>query len=346
MPFLKQFSVLFLGATGYVGGTLLVELVKAYPQARLTVLLRSSTHDETIKALDAERIEIVHASLPDDRAVIVQCASQADVVFNCTDADNIQLVQALLEGMRKPGSSSKPVLIHTSGTQLVMDDAEGNFKEDSKAFSDMVEDDILRIPSTAPHRDVDDLIFEADKKGDISACIIAPSLIWGFGSGPVKKNSMIFQFFVRLAKAFRRGFVIGEGTALAGTVHVQDVVSLHLLVLARALAGDDLDVSSYAKFYFASTRDATFREILTSLASFFHSKAHPGFESAALQSVPFEETVKVHPYAYLVARSRYVKAERGRTIGWTPKYVEERMTDEENMFPLLEAALAQVELEE
>jgi len=64
----------------------------------------------------------------DDLDKIKSLASEADIVMNCADADDLPLTMAILSGLReRANKGSKGILLHTSGTGVVSDTAEGEF---------------------------------------------------------------------------------------------------------------------------------------------------------------------------------------------------------------------------
>ncbi|KZV99287.1 NAD(P)-binding protein [Exidia glandulosa HHB12029] len=316
MSYPSTFSILVIGASGYLGGTILVELRKKYPGNIITALVRSSANDDAIRAAGVN--DIVHADLK-DHAAVKDAAKGADVVFNAADADNLELAKAVVDGLseRTRATGRRATLIHTSGTSELWDDAEGYADPNGR---DAVEDDIASVAPTALHRNVDDLIFEADRAGHLLGYIVAPSGIWGPGSGPVKRTSIISGAYFGLAQAFKRGIVIGDGSNNMPTVHINDAVSLYLLLLERGLAGKDLTASPFAKFYIASTYEQQSKDVLQAIANFFHKKGL--YQSTQLESLSVAEATKLHPWAFVLARGTLIKAERGRAVGWKPVHVE------------------------
>lgn len=54
-------------------------------------------------------------------------SAAADVVLNVADCDDVALTGAVLDGMRArfAATGRRPVLVHTSGTGVIMDNAHG-----------------------------------------------------------------------------------------------------------------------------------------------------------------------------------------------------------------------------
>ena len=73
------------------------------------------------------------------------------------------------------------------------------------------------IPATAPHREVDIYINEADARSECKAYIILPSTIWGWGEGEIydkeiaNPHSDQMPTLARIALDRGRAGVVGKG---------------------------------------------------------------------------------------------------------------------------------------
>lgn len=70
---------------------------------------------------------------------------------------------------------------------------------------------IEEIPSSAPHREVDIAINEADAKGDFKSYIILPSTIWGPGKGEIYDKEIANSFSDQMPTMSR--LALDRGTA-------------------------------------------------------------------------------------------------------------------------------------
>ncbi|CDO78099.1 hypothetical protein BN946_scf184634.g5 [Trametes cinnabarina] len=159
-------SVFLLGATGYIGGGVLARLVvNAKPLFDITVLLRDAVKADKLKPFG---VKTVLGSL-DDTEKIESLASQADIVLVewQADADHIESTKAVLAGLkdRYQKTGKPPVLIHTSGTGVLADDAEGMHDTDVM-YNDNDVEQLAKIPPEQPHREIDLLVLAADEEGE------------------------------------------------------------------------------------------------------------------------------------------------------------------------------------
>jgi hypothetical protein len=105
---------------------------------------------------------------------VTELASKADIILNAADADDLGLLKAILVGCQQKftTTSVKSIYIHTSGTAVFMDDAEGVFNPATPVYDvshspcrtciseivflqDRNSEAIKSILPTAPHRNVE-----------------------------------------------------------------------------------------------------------------------------------------------------------------------------------------------
>ena len=104
------------GAAGYIGGSVAARLLAQGHTVR--GLVRDAARAEL---LSARGIEPVIGSL-DDAEVLAHEAREADGVINAANADHLPSLQAMIAALE---GSGKP-FVHTSGSSVIGDDAQGN----------------------------------------------------------------------------------------------------------------------------------------------------------------------------------------------------------------------------
>ena len=128
-------SVLFLGATGYIGGTVLQTiLASATPPSTITALVRSDKKAEALNSISTPSGTTLKAVVGDLSKAdqLRDLAKEHDIVVNCANADSEEGIKALIEGMkqRRDKTGHRPLLIQTSGTGVLIDDAQGRYPSD------------------------------------------------------------------------------------------------------------------------------------------------------------------------------------------------------------------------
>jgi hypothetical protein len=174
--------ILFTGATGYIGGSVLDRLI-AHPKRSSFELLSYSRDAAKAQKLESQfGVKSVLGSL-DDVQKIEDAAATADVVIHTARADHLPAVQAILRGLKRRHASTgeAPTFIHTvrtfsvvrfsaltyfyqSGTGELTDDSDGSYREHIK-YDDTNVGLIKSIPDNALHRNVDLEIVAADLEG-------------------------------------------------------------------------------------------------------------------------------------------------------------------------------------
>ena len=280
------------GATGYIGGSVAAALVDAGHTVRGLV-----RRPDAATRLKTRGITPVLGTL-DDLDLLAKEARASDGVINTASADNATAAQALIDGLI---CSGKP-LLHTSGSSVVADNARGNAS--SERIYDEASDLVVHPLKQARH-EINKNVLDAAPRG-VRSVVICPSLIYGVGTG---LNSTSIQIPFLVAEARKRGAiqVVGAGLNIWSNVHIDDVVALYLLALAKAPAGS---------FYFAENGEASFLQIGHALAK---RLALPEFEHVSAD-VAAQQWGEGMAYFSLGGNSR-VRAAKARTeLGWTPRH--------------------------
>ena len=236
-------KIFLTGASGYIGGSLAFALLSKGHEVRALTRSKKSAHE-----MEALGMVPVLGDL-DNLELLKSEAFRADAVINTANADHLDAVLALLDGLT--GTHQK--IIHTSGSSIVGDDARGNqlspaiFTEDTPLIVDA---------RKQARRNIDLKVLEAASTG-IQSCVIIPSLIYGYGLG-LQKNSIQVPFLVRNAIENNSVQIVGQGLNAWSNIHIEDLVNLYLLALENAPAGS---------FYFAENGEATFFEIAQSIST-------------------------------------------------------------------------------
>ncbi|KAI0038116.1 hypothetical protein FA95DRAFT_1613624, partial [Auriscalpium vulgare] len=77
-------TIFLLGATGYVGGSVITALREQRPNLEITALVRNPAHVDAIRATGAS---VIHGSFNDAKLVEDQVYAH-DVVINTADSNN------------------------------------------------------------------------------------------------------------------------------------------------------------------------------------------------------------------------------------------------------------------
>ena len=175
--------VFIIGGTGYVGATVTGQLLASDPdKTKYSIRSLCRSPEKAEKDLVPLGIVPVHGTL-DDLALLEKEASNADVVLSIADCDHMTSVQALLRGLqhrpRLDGNSRKrPILIHTSGACVLLDEAHGEYGSDT-IYYDNDAAQLATLGVDQYHRAVDLEVLSPGLRGVADTYIVVPPAILG-----------------------------------------------------------------------------------------------------------------------------------------------------------------------
>jgi hypothetical protein len=231
-------SIFFTGSTGFIGGTVLTKLLALpTPPKSISLLIRDPAKAELIKSIPTSGTQLlpVVGSLG-DLQLVEDSVAEVDVVVSTANADDLEGMQAMLRGMkrRKEKMGHRTILVHTSGTGVLVDDAKGQYPGNKVSSGvilrrdthfEQIYTDLNPTPATdrspellsiatldpkAPHREVDLEIEKADSEGICKSYVILPSTIWGEGEGAVFDAGYSNPFSQQIPDLIRAGLDRGQ----------------------------------------------------------------------------------------------------------------------------------------
>jgi len=285
-------NIFITGAGGYIGGSVAAALLANGHHVR--GLARSAPSAAKLAACGIEPV----LGTVDDADLLAHEARKSDGVINTASADHAGAVESLIAGLE---GSSKP-LLHTSGSSVVGDDARGS-RRSEQVFDGLTP--LVVNPAKQSRRNIDLSVLGAAARG-VRSAVICPSLIYGVGAG-LNPHSVQIPFLVANARERGRVQIVGAGLNVWSNVHIDDVVDLYLLALAKAPAG---------AFYFAENGEASFGDIGAAIAS---RLALPEVESLPPE-LAAQRWGEPKAYFSLGSNSRVSSIRARRELGWAPRH--------------------------
>jgi nucleoside-diphosphate-sugar epimerase len=283
-------KIFITGASGFIGGSIAVHLVRAGHHVR--GLIRNAEHSAELKRLG---IEPVIGTL-DDRDLLIAEAQAAEAVINAASSDHEGAVKALIDGL---AGSGKPFL-HTSGSSIV-GDASGGEAGDARIYH---EDALPKpTPDKAARVAIDLLVLNAAQQ-NIRSAVLCNTLIYGHGA---VAGSASVQLPRLVRQAQKSGVVrhVGSGGNIWSNVFIDDVAELYRLALEKTPAGT---------FYFVESGEASFRDMSAAIAR--------KMKLGEPQDWPLADAQQEWGYemaSYGLGSNSRVRGERARTLlGWQP----------------------------
>ncbi|KIY62891.1 NAD(P)-binding protein [Cylindrobasidium torrendii FP15055 ss-10] len=319
-------NIFILGGTGYVGGTVIVDILKR-GNHEITALVRSKEKALALEALKLGSLNVVLGTAT-DAAVVDSCVQEADIIIDTYDSDNVEGTAVLLGACKKrfDNTKEKVTLIHVSGCAVLKDEAMGKFASET-IWDDTDVDKLAQLPPTQPHRVVDLQVLEADTEGYVNSYIVIPGAIYGHA------DNLLSQAGIQRDTDLGPRMVIDHVIALAGTpaaigggfnlwpwVHVEDVSTLILTIL------DNLESAPHGRegYYFAENIEITWGWVAAMVAKYM------GTPFADVRAFTKEEVARFFPppndaLVPLMAGNCRYRGTRGRALGWTPKYDKDHL---------------------
>jgi len=330
-------AIFFLGATGYIGGTVLEKLLTLpTPPKSIKLLIRDPKKAELLKQIPTNGTELTHVigSLQDLK-ILEDESEKVDIVIGTADADDDDAMGAVIKGMKKRREKTghRGLLIQTSGTGVLVDDAKGQYPG-NKIYTDLNPTpatgnspellSIATLDPKAPHRSVDLAIEAADAEGSLKSYIILPSTIWGEAKNSFVDAGFSNSFSQQIPSLIRAGLdrgqagMIGKGANIWPHVEINDVGDLFALVYAGALRTGI--GHGKAGYYFGISGEYTYLAATQAIGA---TLVENGWAKDAQPTTFTNEEIEKYygGSKYLGSNSRGV-ADRSKSIGWRPKYDE------------------------
>lgn len=325
-----QSQVLFLGGTGYLGSAVLSRFLALETKHQFTVLTRSEEKAKLIDQIRPGQVKAVQGT-HQDLDLIEKLASENDITFNCADSDDLDLTKAVLKGMakRKNATGHRPILIHTSGTGTLIDDARGAYPSET-IYSDLRANPTGKppvlfldsLPPTAFHRNVDLEIIEADKQALIRAFIILPSTIYGINKtelaekGVGNPQSQQVPNLIKASIDRGRAGMVGNGQNIWPNVHINDTSELFVKVYEYSVSGKKGNHGT-SGYYFAESGEYTQFALAQTIGRVLvNMKIAQDTEPTTFSQ---EEVDKYYNGSYYAGTNSRCRADHSRSIGWRPK---------------------------
>ncbi|KAI4595523.1 hypothetical protein KJ359_006869 [Pestalotiopsis sp. 9143b] len=337
-------SIFLTGASGYIGGQVLNELLKSSPGRPITLLLR----DEKKANLISDKFSQVNVVIGDldDGDLFEREASRASIVLRKTGfplvdcrgplltikidlaaTGHLKSVQSIHRGLKKRQSSEPAYWIQVSGASAlaVAEFTSPSFSPGS-ASSDVIDDiedasKFIKLLRDHKVRAVDNYILDVgSQESTIETALVFPPIIYGVGEGVVNQRSIQIPELARVTLEKGHGVRVGPGLSRWGNVHIRDLGRLFgALVEAAAKPKGDSKLWNDDGIYLTGVGEIPFGEISAKVA---HAAVEQGFNTKdTVEELQKADADAALPHGSIMygtnARS---KSRRAREyLGWTPR---------------------------
>jgi nucleoside-diphosphate-sugar epimerase len=199
------------------------------------------------------------------------------------------------------------------------DEANGKVKSE-EVFSDGDLSTYHALPSTQIHRNVDDIILDAGRRGKVDAVVVCPPTIWGTGEGEFNTHSIQVPLLIRACVEFKHGMILEDGANTWSIIHVADLSQAYLTILDAALNGK-LPSDPNGRYFFVENGEYQQREVTTTATKLLYEKGK--VDSPEPKRISVEDAPKFAPGRRNVVRmtggNSRSRAVLLRKLGWEAK---------------------------
>lgn len=250
-------KILLLGATGYIGGTVLHFLTRSPALAGcppISVLVRGADRADKLKSTYGDQISAVSLTSLDDLDLITKLASEHDIVINAGTGFHPTSAEALVHGLAKrkaavAGNNSDEGtvpqwIIHTSGCSNISDDPLAGDRYSEDFWLD--DADPVRIYELEKEKEAQQpylqrtaelAVLDAGSRLGVGATVLQCPAIFGEGRGLFSTAQAVVPTMMRFVLEKGYGCRLGDGTAQMGFVHVDDLAALYVRVAEEVIEG-------------------------------------------------------------------------------------------------------------
>ncbi|KAK1221623.1 hypothetical protein PQX77_015567 [Marasmius sp. AFHP31] len=326
--------VLIAGATGYVGGNVLYRLLNL-PNARSRYEFRAIVRDaDKARKLGEFGVKAIVCSLSDANLVERE-VSEANVILAVADSDDLAAAEAINKGMKKrfEKTGEQPILIHTSGTGVLIDRALGEYASDD-IFDDGNLAHLEAIPFDALHRQVELKVISADEEGYAKTYIVAPSIIYNVARNPLvdagvsSSRTMLCKVLAPTSIKRGRGIAIGKGENIWLHVHIDELTDFYELLFTSVLDQSRSGEVPHGKagYFCIGAEEVKLHQLYKEVSRILFDTGK--IQSAESTQFTEEEAAKYFgPHGIILrtafgGNSRFIGT-KAKTLGWRPRKTTE-----------------------
>ncbi|KAM0512076.1 hypothetical protein ACHAPE_009224 [Trichoderma viride] len=319
-------SVLYLGVSGQIGGAFIASFREKYPQIPITFYLRSVELDGILH--DFGHTTVVHGTF-DQLDEIESLASSHSLIFNFASSMDPSVTDAILRGVRtrKTKTGTTSIVYHLSGAGNFVDNSEsGDYIPTDHRFDDANPDDVRTITAEyLPNGPCDELLFAAAEKDEAKVYFVCPGGTYGhserhigksIGSASAFAPGRWVDYMTQNIESLGFGVYVGSGTSVFGVVHVDDIVSLMMLVYQKILdtADNYKPEDVYRYWYNGIYREEPSKKVAAALAKL---QARRGkIPSSEIKSVAYKDAGFTARY---IAGNMLIECNNSKSLGWMPQ---------------------------
>ncbi|KIK66786.1 hypothetical protein GYMLUDRAFT_37908 [Collybiopsis luxurians FD-317 M1] len=343
-------AVLLTGASGYLGGSLLVHLLRKFNleshNVSLYTLVRKPEQVVKVQELGGNVTVLVGDVLDAEGMKKLIIDNSISIVIETVDARQFAVAQPCIEALAVVKDKlDVPVhFVHTSGAKMFSShvgvDQSGFLNDDDGDVYNTMAGLDTRHPVMKKFVGLNNQIIDFAESKGVRAYIVAPPMVYGPGKGFGNKISIQNVALVRVARALGQLYQVDKTDTIWALMHIDDQTSLYATVLSGILTLK----APYGKngFYFSENGTFSWRQL--SLAIVNYLRKRNGLDGVdSLPAANDEDLIAtgqvlgcdVGMVPVSFAGNCLIRGNNARKLGWNPQHgVEHLMSsvDEEVAF--------------
>ncbi|KAF8660089.1 hypothetical protein AX16_001648 [Volvariella volvacea WC 439] len=230
-------QLFLLGATGYLGSQILVEMNEQFPNMRVVALARNLTQERKFQLVQLHPNVILVEGTLDDEATIREQATKADITVHAADGEHDKSIAAIISGAREASKNrpgNPPIFMHIGGIATLSDESKGEPV------------DLDKIPkwidTTFTHDQLPNSIYYKQamvveelgelKENPVKTLVLIPGWIYG-----VAGVYLPLRRYLNFARAAGHAGTIGQGQNRIPQIYVKDVARSVAILIKGSLEG-------------------------------------------------------------------------------------------------------------
>ncbi|KAK6614274.1 hypothetical protein H4I96_00595 [Botrytis cinerea] len=312
---MSSYKILLIGATGYVGGSILTQTLLSIPNVlakhSISVLIRG---EEKVPVFEKMGVKPILFNSLEETEFLRKIASGHDIIIYSASGYDTAAAKALVAGLgdRKKQSGKEVHYIHTTGASSLSDQpTSGKYLED-RIFSD--KEDIFayekfrQTKQVYPARTTDIGVIET-----------------GLKLGKFNTLSIQFPMLIRASLKAGQALVIGDGKGVWSYVHIDDLAKLYIILLQKILDGEKVPMGE--QILFAETGTFSWIDASQAIADALYTLG--AIKTVDVKQVPLEDAASQLFEGDLLltelafSSNSRTKADLARELGWKPMKTEQ-----------------------
>lgn len=254
-------KILLVGATGYIGGTVLDHLIRSEEPSikplTIDVLIRDTKAAGVLREAYGDRVRPIPWAGFTDIPFVTDTAANYDIIVNAGTGFAADGAEALVRGLERRRTAAAgvapaaepalpvPWMIHLSGCSNLADrpvtgtpfpERTWDDEADAGAIFDFLAREDARDPY--PQRTAEVGVLAAAEESGVAAVSLNSPCVFGTGTGLFNRQGFIIPLFTRYVLRHGHGFKLNE-TANFDWVHVADLAGVFVMLVRAVLERGD-----------------------------------------------------------------------------------------------------------